>query len=133
MTLNETEGYQNPRHSSERSHANLLVDRLTPSGLQHWDSSLKGARDSLGGTELSGSMAKASGAAFAQTEVLAAFIVPLLSLPPPSLHVQTSAISESPSAGLILVHHFMVTPRDTAPPNFLPTQASSSGSCFELS
>ena len=56
--------------------------RLTPSELQHWGSSLKGTRDTWGGIGQSGIRARAAGAAFSKTEVLAEAIVPFLSLPP---------------------------------------------------
>ena len=44
-------------------HTNLI--RLTPSGLQHWDSSLKGTSGRQGGMEVSG---ESWGTAFSQIE-----------------------------------------------------------------
>ena len=61
-------------------HTDLLS--LTCSKLQHWGSSLKGTRDTWGGIGQSGIRARAAGAAFSKTEVLAEAIVPFLSLPP---------------------------------------------------
>lgn len=42
-------------------HMDLLTDELTYCELQQWDSSSKGARDTCGGTELSGLKARAAG------------------------------------------------------------------------
>ena len=59
--------------------------RLTPSELQHCGSSLKGARDTWGGTELFGTRMRAREATFSQTEVLAEAIAPFLRPPPTEL------------------------------------------------
>ena len=58
---------------------------LMPSELQGWGSSSKGTRDIQGGTEVPGIKARAGGAAFSQTEVLAEAIVPFLSHNPTEL------------------------------------------------
>lgn len=57
----------------------LLMDGLTGSEFQHWGSRLIGSRDMWGRTELSGFMTGAERMAFSKTEVLAGFIVFLLS------------------------------------------------------
>lgn len=58
-----------------------VSEGLTYPELQCWDNSLKGARDTWGGTEMPGFRANAGGAAFSQTEVLADVTDPLLSSP----------------------------------------------------
>lgn len=50
--------------------------------------------DMQGGTESSGLRARAGGAGFSQTEVLAEATLPLLGPPPPGVQTQVAAVSE---------------------------------------